>query len=186
MLTFIKMKKDIEKIIEIPENVQVTVNGTEIIVKSQGKEIKKSFNIKNIDLKLEGNKIKVSSKKATKRESTLIGTLVANLKNMINGMKDEFVYQLEVCNVHFPMTVKVEGNKMIIKTFLGEIDNRIAEIVPGVKVEIKGKDIFVSSFNRDAAGQTAANIEQATKITGRDRRVFQDGIFLVRRYGKEI
>jgi len=181
-----KMKKNIEDTIEIPENMNVEVSGNQVIVKSSGKEAKRVFGLAKITMTKEGNKIKLESKNATKKEATLLGTCAAHIRNMIQGMKEDFVYKLEVCNVHFPMTVKVEGKTVVIKTFLGEVDDRIANIVDGSKVEIKGKDITVSSFNKEAAGQTAANIETATKVTGRDRRVFQDGIFITEKCGKAI
>ena len=180
------MRKDIQKIVEIPEGVNVDVVGQEFTVKSKGQEIKKKFNFQNITIAKDGNKIVLSAKKATKRELTAVGTVVAHLKNLIHGVQEDYEYKLEICNVHFPMTVKVEGNKVIIKTFLGEVNDRIAKIMPNSKVEVKGKDITVTSFDKDSAGQTSANIEKATKITGRDRRVFQDGIFITDKCGKAI
>jgi large subunit ribosomal protein L6 len=108
----------------------------------------------------------------------MIGTIVAHLNNLMKGTKENFVYQLEICNVHFPMTLKVEGDLVKIKSFLGEKIERKARILPNAKVEIKGNKIEVSSYDIEAAGQTAANLEQATKIRNRDRRIFQDGIFI--------
>src|SRR3989344_4935855 len=101
-------------------------------------------------------------------------------------MKRQITEQIELpsgesCNVHFPVTLKVEGNKFVITNFLGEKTPRFAKIPQGVKVEVKGQKITVSSHNKDLAGQTAANLEKATKIRSRDRRIFQDGIFLVER-----
>ncbi len=180
------MKKDIEKIIEIPKGIEVGLNGGNIVVKSGEKETKRRIDLPNIEVKVEKDKIKISAKKATKRESKIIGTINAHINNMIKGMGDEFVYKMEICNVHFPMNVKVEGNKLIIKTFLGEKVDREAKILRDVKVEVKGKEITLSSFDREAAGQTAANIEKATKVTGRDRRIFQDGIFITEKCGREI
>jgi len=181
------MKKDIEKIIEIPEGVEVSLNNSEIIVKSKGKESKKTFNLPNTIKIIKDNKnLKISAKKSTKRESKLIGTSVAHIENMINGMNEDFEYKLEICNIHFPMNVKIEGNKMIIKNFLGEKVDRFAKILPGVKVEVKANKVNISSHNREAAGQTAANVETATKVKGRDRRIFQDGIFLTEKCGRKI
>ena len=174
-----------EKIIEIPEGVSVKVEGTEVTVKHGSNEIKRKFNLRGVEISV-GKDVRVFAKKATKREFKLIGTAAAHIKNMVNGVKNDFVYTLEICNVHFPMNVKVDGKTVVIKTFLGEVNDRIAAILPNVEVEVKGKDIIVSSFDKDAAGQTAANIEKATKITGRDRRVFQDGIFITEKCGKAI
>jgi large subunit ribosomal protein L6 len=116
----------------------------------------------------------------------MIGTAWAHINNMIKGAKEDFVYELEACNVHFPMNVKMEGKNIIIKSFLGETTQRISKIVGDAKVEIKGSKITVSSSDIEAAGQTAANLEKATRLTGRDRRIFQDGIFITNKCGRAI
>ena len=116
------MKKDLERVIEIPEGVEVSINGSEVTVRDNGKESKREFDLPNISIKLEGKELKISAKKATKRESKLMGTARAHINNMIKGVQEDFVYKLEIANVHFPMNVKVEGNKVSIKSFLGETE----------------------------------------------------------------
>jgi large subunit ribosomal protein L6 len=180
------MKKKLERIIEIPSGIQISFNNEEFIIKSSGKEIKKKIELNGIKVVIENNLLKLSSDNATRRESKMIGTTWAHINNMIKGMNEEFVYKLEICNIHFPMNVKVEGDKIIIKSFLGEKVPRKAKIMPDTKVEIKGNLITVSSYNLEFAGQTASNIEKATKLVGRDRRVFQDGIFITEKCGEKI
>ena len=185
MLTFIKMKKNILSEVEAPTGVAVSLNDGVVVMKSNGKEIVRKFTQNpNIEVKLVGNKISLKSNKATKRELKLINSIVAHLKNMIIGLKQDFVYKLEVCNVHFPMVVKSDGDLIKIKNFLGEKIDRQAKILPNVKVKVSGNFIEVSSPDIEAAGQTAARIEIATKIRNRDRRVFQDGIFITEKPGR--
>lgn len=179
MLIIIKMKKNILSEIAIPSEIQVSLNESVVIMKSNGKEIKRKFpESPKVEMKQEGNKIIIKSDKATKRELKLVNSIIAHIHNMISGLEEEFVYKLEVCNVHFPMVVKVDGDDIKIKNFLGEKIDRHAKILPNVKVKVSGNNIEVSSPDVEAAGQTAARIEIATKIRNRDRRVFQDGIFI--------
>ena len=181
MLISTDMNKDLIREIEIPAGVEVVVSEDDIAVKGNGKELKRSFNIGKIKIEVKDGKIILSAKGATRRESKMIGTIWAHLKNMIKGVSEDFVYELEICNVHFPMSVKTNGDKVIIKSFLGETTERSARIMPNVKVDIKGSIITVSSSDIEGAGQTAANLEKATKLTGRDRRIFQDGIFITKK-----
>ena len=186
MLIFIKMKLDLERIIEVPEGIEVSLNENTLVVNGRGKELSKKLNFHKISLDFKDGKVVLSSKKATRRESKMMGTINAHLKNMIKGLEEDFVYKMEICNVHFPMNVKLEGNKLAIKSFLGETTMRYAKILENVKVEIKGSEITVSSSDIEAAGQTAGNIEKSTKLTGKDRRIFQDGIFITSKCGRAI
>jgi large subunit ribosomal protein L6 len=180
------MNKDLTREIEVPEGVTAVVSGNEFTVKGDGKELKRSFDLGKIKAEVKDKKIVLTAKGATRRESKMIGTTWAHLKNMVKGLGEDFVYELEVCNVHFPMNVKADGDKIVIKSFLGETTERVARIMPEVKVDIKGSHITVTSNDIEAAGQTAANLEKATRLTGRDRRIFQDGIFITSKCGRAI
>ena len=97
---------------------------------------------------------------------------------MIKGVAEGFIYKLKICAGHFPMNVTIEGNNVIIKNFLGEKIPRKSKIAPGVKAQVKGDEIIIESCNLESAGQTASNIEQATRVKARDRRIFMDGIWI--------
>ena len=148
--------------------------------------MKREFNFHNIDVEVGDKEVKYVSKKATNGERRMLGSMVTHIKHIMAGVMEDYVYKLEVCNVHFPMTVSVEGDKMKIKNFFGEKVDRSSKISDNVDVKVNGSEIVVSSFDKEAAGQTAANMEKATKITNRDRRIFQDGIFITEKPGRNI
>ena len=77
--------------------------------------------------------------------------------------------------------VKVEKDTVTIDNFLGERHPRTAKIVGSAKVVVKGDEVTITGVNKEHVGQTMANLEQATKIRGKDPRVFQDGIYLTSR-----
>ncbi|MAG39934.1 50S ribosomal protein L6 [Candidatus Pacearchaeota archaeon] len=180
------MKKKLERTVDLPEGFTSEIKGNTIKLKGNSKETERDFDLGKVLVKQEGNKITISCEKATRREAATIGTTQAHLQNMIRGLSEGFTYKLEICNVHFPMNVKAEGNKVTIKSYLGEKKDREAKIEDGSKVEIKGTEITVTSDDIEKAGQTAANLEKATKLKGRDRRIFQDGIFITEKNGRKI
>ncbi|MFH7880512.1 MAG: 50S ribosomal protein L6 [Candidatus Aenigmatarchaeota archaeon] len=168
------------KKVAIPENVKVEMIGNKVKVSGPKGELIKEFKIpSDIKVLIEKNEVKVFTENERRKIKAITGTIAAHIRNMIEGVTNGYVYKLKIIYSHFPVTVKVEGDKVIIQNFLGERTPRIAKIVGNTKVEVKGQDIIVSGIDIDAVGQTAGNIEQATRITGKDRRVFQDGIFIV-------
>lgn len=172
------MRKEIIEKIEIPAGIEVEIANGIIKIKKNGKEAEREYS--GFDAKKEDNLIILGGKKATKKEKKLIKTIKAHIKNIILGFEKNFSYKLRICAVHFPMNVSVDKSKheVIIKNFLGEVKPRVAKIVSGAEVKVDKENIIVESSNNEAAGQTAANIENSCKINNRDRRVFQDGIYI--------
>lgn len=183
MLICIKMKKLFSESISVPEGIQCELKDNILICKKDSTELSKPIKIPKIDVKLKDKVITFECKSGNKKDYKIIKSLIAHMKNFFEGFNNKFVYKLESANVHFPMTLKVEGHKLIINNFLGEKKPRYADIISGVNVEIKGQKIIVTSSDKEAAGQTAANFEKATKIRNRDRRIFQDGIYITEKPG---
>jgi large subunit ribosomal protein L6 len=180
------MKKDIEKIIEIPEGVEVEVDGNSVKTKGESGEIEREFKIKKIDIEKMDGKIRLSSKSASKKEKKVMNSVAAHIKNMVAGAKDKFEYKLKICASHFPMTVEIKGKEAFVKNFLGEKIPRKVKIPEGVEIQIDKEFITVISPNKELAGQAAANFEKSTNVRLRDRRIFQDGIFITNKAGREI
>ncbi|MDP1695352.1 MAG: 50S ribosomal protein L6 [archaeon] len=177
------MKKIFSESISVPEGIQCELKDNKIICKKDSTELSKYIKIPKIEVKLKDNAITFECKSGNKKDYKIIKSLIAHMKNFFEGFNKKFVYKLESANVHFPMTLKVEGHRLVINNFLGEKKPRHAEIMHGVNVEIKGSKITITSSDKEAAGQTAANFEKATKIRNRDRRIFQDGIYITEKPG---
>lgn len=189
MHTFIKMKQKLFNEIEIPEGVDVEISEENTVkVKGPEGETSRDFRIRKLELRKseDGKKIIIGHDKATKREKALMNSITAHIRNMLLGVGKKWEYQLKAVSSHFPMTLENKGNEIVVNNFLGEKIPRRSKILDGVEVEIQKETIFVRSVNIEKAGQTAANLESATRISNRDRRVFQDGIFITHKTGEEI
>ncbi len=177
------MKEDLRKEIALDAGVTAQVDGSRLKVKGPKGEITRTFIHPKVKVSVEGNKVVLFASKATKREKTIIGSFRSHIQNMANGVKEPYVYRLKICSGHFPMTVSVSGNEVVIKNFLGEAVPRKVEIMPDTNVKVNGEEIIVVSCDVEAAGQTAARIESACRIVNRDKRIFQDGCYIFEKAG---
>ncbi len=173
----------VSKEIEIPEGVTVEVEGKKVKVTGPLGTLERTFKY-TWDIKIEkkDNKVVAHSPSDRRKVKAMVGTIIAHIRNMIKGVTKGYTYKLKIVYSHFPITVKVDGDKVVIQNFLGERTNRVAKIMGDVKVSVQGSDVIVKGINLEDVAQTAANIEQACRITKFDRRVFQDGIYI---YAKE-
>lgn len=179
------MKKELFVEVEIPEGVTVSFDDGTFTVKGTEGEAVKKMNLGKLDVEV-GNTIKIGNAKSTKKEKRMMNTAISHLDNMMKGVSKKWEYELKICFGHFPFTAKQEGNKVIIKNFLGEKVNRQVKLVEGVDVDLGKEIITLKSVDKELAGQCAANFEAATKIKGRDKRIFQDGVYIIKKCGKEI
>ena len=182
------MKESIDKEILLPEGVEAEFKGSTIHLKSGNLSLKRSFHVKGIDFEKKEGKLILKAAMAGKREKKIAGTIAAHIRNMLAGIQNPFEYKLQICSVHFPIAVTIDDKRklVVVKNFLGETDERTAPILPGAEVKVQQDIITVVSADKELAGQTAANIESATRIKARDRRIFQDGIFITEKAGEKI
>jgi len=179
------VKGDITSKIEVPSEVEVKVEGKIVSVKGPKGELKREFKHKNIKIVNEEG-LAVVAKQGTKREKKNVFTITSHIKNMIEGVTEGFNYKLKICSSHFPMNVSIKDGECVIKNFLGEKIPRKAKILEGVNAKVEGDLVILDGINKEYVGQSAANIEQSTRITNRCRRVFQDGVFIIEKNGKNM
>jgi large subunit ribosomal protein L6 len=168
--------------VEVPQEVRVTVDGLRVTVEGPKGKLERDFShAKGVSIRQNENKVVVEAFNADRRKKALVGTIAAHIRNMITGVTKGYRYKLKIVFSHFPISVEVKGNQVIIKNFLGEKAPRRANILEGVSVKVVDRDIIVEGIDIEKVGQTAANIELATKIGEFDRRVFMDGIYIYER-----
>jgi len=168
----------------VPDGITVEIADGKFKVSGQKGFVEKKLELtKDIKIEKVENKIKFSSESERRNVKALVGTNIGHIKNAIEGVTKGFTYRLRVVYSHFPVTLKAEKDKVVISNFLGERTSRIAKIVGQTQVKIEGPDIILSGINIEDVGQTASNLELATRIVGFDKKVFQDGIYLVSREG---
>jgi len=164
--------------IQVPEDVEVAVEGRRITVKGPKGTLTRDFSHEPVSIELEGKMMRVSAEWPRKREAALVGTVRSHIQNMITGVRKGFTYKLKIVFSHFPVSAKLKESTVLIENFTGERNPRKAKIIGNVKVNIQGEDILVSGINLEDVSQTAANVEQATKVKRKDPRIFLDGLYV--------
>jgi len=177
--------------LEIPKGVKVSLEGGHHIrVKGPEGDITKDFShIRGIKVAIEGNKVIFSTNFPKSGTLALIKTIMSIISNLIIGVQNNYKYISKIAYSHFPCSVRVdEKNKIIfVENFLGERAPRKANFPDNVKVEVKGDDVSFTGPDKEALGQSAANVKRACRIRKKDPRVFQDGVYLYKKQlGEEI
>ena len=168
--------------VEIPEGVESILEGRIVTIKGEKGELVRDFSHAPINIQLDGKTVTVQASWPRKKEAALVGTVRSHIQNMIKGVTKGFTYKLKIVFSHFPITVKIIGKTLTIENFTGERSPRKAKIMGDSKVTVKGDDIIVQGINLEDVSQTAANIQNATKIRNKDPRVFLDGIYVYEKH----
>ena len=176
-----------EKRIEITSECQVSLEGKTITVTGPKGTLERSFPEPQTTIKIEGNEVIVGTHVSRKRARALVGTVIAHVRNMLLGVSFGYEYEMKIVYSHFPITVEVQDKIMVIKNFIGERGTRSARLIGDIKIRTTEDEIFISGINIEHVSQSAANIQQACKIRDKDRRVFLDGIYVIRKTkGEEV
>jgi large subunit ribosomal protein L6 len=172
---------EISKTIQVPDNVDVSLEGKKVNVKGAKGILVRDFTFAPIAIEGDGKNIRIWAKWPRKKEAALVGTIASHIQNMITGVTKGYSYKLKIVFSHFPISVKLQGRSILIENFTGERRARTIDVIGDVKVKIEPDDIIVEGINLEHVSQTAANIEQATRVRRKDPRVFLDGIYVYER-----
>lgn len=171
-----QMEKFQDEVI-IPEGVKITLNKHMLsFVGPLGKTFK-NFRTIPVNLEITEGKVILNAIGNRKKDYAILHTARSIIRNICEGLVEGYTIKMKIVYAHFPITLKVEGKKILIENFQGERAPRITKIVGNTKVIPKGEDVILTGEVWTDITQTAANIEQKTKVKNKDHRVFLDGIY---------
>ncbi|EMA67117.1 50S ribosomal protein L6 [Halorubrum kocurii] len=165
--------------IDIPDDVSAETDHLELTVEGPNGSVTRRLWYPDVEVTVEDGVVAIASENEDAKTNATVGTFESHVANMIHGVTDGWEYTMEVYYAHFPMQVTVEGDEVVIENFLGERAQRRTPIRGDTDVQIDGETVRLTGSDKEAVGQTAADIEQLTKVTDKDTRVFQDGVYIV-------
>ena len=168
--------------VEIPDGVDGTLDGRVVTIRGEKGALTRDFSHAPVNIQLEGKIVTVQASWPRKKETALVGTVCSHIKNMIKGVTTGFTFKMKIVFSHFPITVKIQGKSFIITNFTGERSPRTSKIMGDTKVTVKGDDVIIQGISLEDVSQTAANIQNSTKIRSKDPRVFLDGIYVYEKH----
>jgi large subunit ribosomal protein L6 len=172
---------EISKTIQVPHEVSLSIEDKKINVKGSKGTLTRDFSFAPIAIEGDGKNVRIWARWPRKKEAALVGTIYSHIQNMITGVTKGYQYKLKIVFSHFPISVKLQDKTVLIENFTGERRPRRIKIIGNVKVKIEPEDIIVEGTSLEEVSQTAANIEQSTRVRNKDPRVFLDGIYVYER-----
>ncbi len=171
-----------EVTIEIPDKVKVTESHKILSVEGPLGKTRKNFKKIPVDLKITGKNIALKSLGTRKQDYAIFKTAESLIRTLIKGVQSGYTFKMKIVYAHFPITVKVKDGKINVENFQGERAPRISKIFGDTKVIPKGDDVVLTGPVLTDVSQTAASLQQNTKVKNKDWRVFLDGIYLFEKH----
>ncbi|APX96317.1 50S ribosomal protein L6 [Natronorubrum daqingense] len=170
--------------LEIPDNVTVEIDHLDVTVDGPEGSVTRRLWYPDVTVELEDETVVVESDNEDAKTNATVGTFESHIKNAFHGVAEGWEYKMEVFYSHFPMQVRAEGDEVVIENFLGEKAARRTTIHGETDVSVDDEKLVLSGPNKEDVGQTAADIEQLTRVSGKDTRVFQDGVYITEKPAK--
>jgi large subunit ribosomal protein L6 len=164
--------------LRLPDEVSAEVDHLDLTVEGPNGSVTRRLWYPDVSVAVEDGAVVIESDAEDAKTLSTLGTFESHVRNMFHGVTEGWEYEMEVFYSHFPMQVAVEGEEVVIENFLGERAPRRTEIHGDTEVEVQEELVTLRGPNIEDVGQTAADIEQLTRVTDKDVRVFQDGVYI--------
>ena len=172
--------KQIEKLateLEIPEGVTVSYDRPMIKVQGPLGKTWKSFKKIPVTIDVTDGKVHFKAQGTRDKNRAIMNTSRSLIRNLCEGVVEGYTIKMKIVFSHFPITVKVEGKTVLIENFQGERAPRKTKIWGETKVVPKGDDVIITGHVLTDVSQTAAEIENGSRVKNKDHRVFLDGVY---------
>ena len=150
--------------ITVPENVEVTLNGQKLTVKGPKGTLEREIH-KNMTVTIDQKVITVTRPDDEPSNRSLHGLTRTLIKNMIEGVTNEFSKELQINGVGY--RVQKQGNNLNLT--LGYSHPVIFEAPEGITFDVPDANtIIVKGIDKELVGQTAAVIrsKRAPEVYG--------------------
>jgi large subunit ribosomal protein L6 len=143
--------------VAVPNGVQINVQGSDVHVKGPKGELKRTFS-PQIGIALENGELVITRKSDDPKERALHGTTRAVIANMVRGVSSGFETVLQVEGVGY--RAELQGKDLAL--FVGYSHPVKFPPPAGIsfEVDLKTRQIKVLGYDREAVGQTAAEIRR--------------------------
>ncbi|WP_087975055.1 50S ribosomal protein L6 [Oceanobacillus rekensis] len=142
------------KPVEIPEGVELKLDGTTVTVKGPKGELTRELH-QDMKVNIEGNILTVERPSDHKDHRALHGTTRSLISNMVEGVSKGFEKSLEIIGVGY--RAQKQGNKLVINAGYShpiEIDP-----IDGIEIDVpKNTQLTVKGIDKELVGAIAANI----------------------------
>ncbi|CAG9610052.1 50S ribosomal protein L6 [Pseudoneobacillus rhizosphaerae] len=170
-----------KKPIELPTGVTLTNDNGNVTVKGPKGELSRTFN-PEITVAVEENVITVSRPSDAKEHRALHGTTRAVIANMVEGVSNGFVRNLELIGVGY--RAQKQGNKLVLN--VGYSHPVEFEAEPGLEIEVPSNTkITIRGTDKERVGALAANIRDVRPPEPyKGKGIRYEGEFVRRKEGK--
>ncbi|MGI2310153.1 50S ribosomal protein L6 [Staphylococcus cohnii] len=143
-----------KKIIDIPSDVTVTIEGNTVSVKGPKGELSQTMN-ERMTYKQDENTLEVVRPTDSQNDRTVHGTTRALINNMILGVKDGYKKTLELVGVGY--RAQMQGNDLVLNVGYSHPVEFKAE--DGITLGVdKNTTVTVEGISKEQVGAIASNI----------------------------
>ncbi len=148
-----------KKPIEIPAKTEVSLSGNILTVKGPLGELTRVVRTDAVDVAIEEHTVTLTPKNDNLQTKALWGTFGSHIKNMIQGVNQEYVIKLLVEGVGFKS--ELQGSTLVMN--LGFSHQVKFELPKGITCKVEKGEITISGIDKEVVGQFAAVVRSKKK-----------------------